>query len=58
MTDLDAYLERRIDKAALELQTAKTVNGRRAAAERLRRLVARRSAARVAEMEQDKGLVR
>lgn len=58
MTDLDAYLERRIDKAALELQTARTPKARREAMERLRRLHARRSPARVAEMEQDKGLVR
>lgn len=56
MTELDTYLERRIDKAALELQTATTPRARRAAMDRLAQLVARRSAARVAEMEREKGL--
>lgn len=57
MTELDEYLERRIDKAALELQTARTPHARRQAMQRLAQLVARRTPQRVAEMEREKGLL-
>lgn len=56
MTELDEYLERRIDKAALELQTARTPHARRQAMQRLAQLVARRTPQRVAEMERELGL--
>jgi hypothetical protein len=56
MTDLDKYLEDRIDKAALELQTATTPKARREAFDRLKQLHQRRTASRVAEMEREQGL--
>lgn len=60
MTAEDQDLERRIDRAALLLHTAKTRQARRTAMATLRRLVAQRTPEQVLRMEDakclDKGL--
>ena len=56
MTDADAALERQIADAEVAMHRADTEEQRRAMFAQLAALVAQRSAERVAEMEQERGL--
>lgn len=56
MTPQDKRLERQIDICALELHGARTPKESRAALDRLRLLIARRTPERVREIEREKGL--
>lgn len=56
MTEQDAILERLIDRAYMRLQHGKTREIRCQALEEMEALIAKRSPARIAEMERERGL--